>query len=152
MSSPIYNLVVEAPGTSPRYYQLGAKVIGIGREDRNVVIIEVDAVSSRHCELRRKETTFEIVDLGSTNGTRLNGESVGSSPRELRDGDTLLLGLSVKARFIRVVEISDRVERQPIPPGSLTRKLEREDLSSELMEINPVAAAVAKASRPPTAK
>ena len=33
MSNPIYNLVVEAPGTSPRYYQLGARVIGIGRED-----------------------------------------------------------------------------------------------------------------------
>ncbi len=146
MSKAIFNLVVELPGAPVRYYQLGAGIIKIGRGDKNGIILEEDTVSSRHGELRRTESGFEIADLGSTNGTRLNGESVGAEPRELHEGDILVFGHTVKARYVRVIQICDKAAKEPVPPGSLTRKLERSPAPAR-PAINPVAAAVAKAAR-----
>lgn len=146
MSKAIFNLVVELPGAPVRYYQLGAATIKIGRGDKNGIIIEEDTVSSRHGELRRGGSGYEFVDLGSTNGTRLNGESVGAEPRELHEGDILVFGHTVKARYVRVIEICDKTAKEPVQPGSLTRKLERGKTPAG-PAINPVAAAVAKAAR-----
>ena len=145
MSKPIFNLVVESPGTVARYYQLSSRTITIGRGERNAIIVGEDAVSSRHGELRQRESGYDFVDLGSTNGTRLNGEVLGAEPRELHDGDLLVLGLTAKARFVRVIEIRDKVEAVTPAPGSMTKKLIRQAPSGPA--INPVAAAVAKAAR-----
>lgn len=140
-SKPLHNLVVELPGSPPRYFQLSASVIRIGRVEGNAIVLEEDAVSARHCELLRTASgAYEVRDLGSTNGTRLNGESIGAETRELHDGDTLLLGVLAKARFVRVHEIRDRVDPAPSAAGSVTMRLERP-------AINPVAAAVAKAAK-----
>lgn len=145
MSKPIFNLVVESPGSAPRHYQLSARTISIGRGERNAIIVGEDAVSSRHGELRQRESSYDFVDLGSTNGSRLNGEVLGSDPRELHDGDVLVLGLTAKARFVRVIEIRDKVEATAPAPGSMTKKLVRQTPTGPA--INPVAAAVAKAAR-----
>jgi pSer/pThr/pTyr-binding forkhead associated (FHA) protein len=145
MSKPIFNLVVESPGSAARHYQLSARTITIGRGERNAIIIGDDAVSSRHGELRQRESGYDFVDLDSTNGTRLNGEVLGQDPRELHDGDILLLGLTAKARFVRVIEIRDKVEATVPAAGSMTKKLVRQTPSGPA--INPVAAAVAKAAR-----
>jgi len=145
MSKPIFNLVVESHGSAPRHYQLSARTITIGRGERNAIIIGEDAVSSRHGELRQRESGYDFVDLGSTNGTRLNGEVIGAEPRELHDGDLLVLGLTAKAHFVRVIEIRDKVEAVTPAPGSMTKKLVRQTPTGPA--INPVAAAVAKAAR-----
>lgn len=140
-SKPLHNLVVELPGSPPRHYLLSAATIRLGRVEGNAIVVEEDAVSARHCELRRTAAGgYEVLDLGSTNGTRLNGEALSGEARELHDGDNLLLGVAAKARYVRVHEIRDRVEPGPTTAGSVTMRLERP-------EINPVAAAVAKAAR-----
>ena len=51
----------------------------------------VDAnVSRRHAEIQPRGDGFVLVDLGSTNGSRVNGVRV--TDRELRDGDELGFG------------------------------------------------------------
>lgn len=140
-SKPLHSLVIELPGSPPRHYLLNAASIRLGRVEGNAIVVEEEAVSARHCELRRTASgAYEIRDLGSTNGTRLNGEALGPEARELHDGDTLLLGLAAKARFVRIHEIRDRVDPAPTAAGSVTMRLERP-------AINPVAAAVAKAAK-----
>jgi hypothetical protein len=47
-------------------------------------------VSRRHAELRQEGATYWIVDLGSTNGTAVNGKRV--DRERLHDGDTITLG------------------------------------------------------------
>jgi len=47
-------------------------------------------VSRKHAEVRLDETGASVVDLGSTNGTRVNGRRVSSAP--LHDGDHIGLG------------------------------------------------------------
>ena len=57
----------------------------------------VDASVSRyHAEIRAKGEGFAVVDLGSTNGTKVNGVRV--TERDLRDDDELSFG-NVRVRF-----------------------------------------------------
>lgn len=51
------------------------------------------AVSRRHAEIRNREGTLVVVDLGSTNGTKLNGEDLApGEERPLADGDEITVG------------------------------------------------------------
>ena len=67
----------------------GAKVV-LGRSKDSDIQVEDANVSRRHAELRREGATWWLVDLGSTNGTELNGKRVQRS--KLDDGDTITLG------------------------------------------------------------
>jgi pSer/pThr/pTyr-binding forkhead associated (FHA) protein len=50
-------------------------------------------VSRRHAVITRRETALNIIDLGTPNGTFLNGQRlVANQPRVLRDGDEVRLG------------------------------------------------------------
>ncbi len=50
-------------------------------------------VSRLHAAIRRDQNTLTLVDLGSVNGTHLNGQRlVPNQPRVLRDGDEIRLG------------------------------------------------------------
>ncbi|MEE8716458.1 MAG: FhaA domain-containing protein [Coriobacteriales bacterium] len=64
----------------------------IGREQSMADLVLNDSnVSRRHAQLTFTGGSWTITDLGSTNGTRVNGQRVSSS--ELHDGDTLTLGI-----------------------------------------------------------
>jgi hypothetical protein len=53
-------------------------------------------VSRAHAAIRRGDETLTLVDLGSVNGTHLNGQRlVPNQPRVLRDGDEIRLGMMV---------------------------------------------------------
>lgn len=146
MPSTLFNLVLELPGSSVRYYQLATDAITIGRGEQNAIIVEEESVSGSHLELARKGEAFTVKDLGSTNGTRLNGESIGKEARELRDGDLLTIGASVKARLVRVIEVTGKQEKPKAESesGTVTRRLKK---SPSRPAINPVAAAVARAAK-----
>jgi len=59
-------------------------------------------VSRVHAAIRRGEETLTLVDLGSANGTHLNGQLlVADQPRVLRDGDEIRLGKLVCHIFFR---------------------------------------------------
>ncbi|MGW0908999.1 FHA domain-containing protein [Streptomyces sp. NPDC002853] len=60
---------------------LPARTVRIGRAADNDLVIDDLVVSRRHAELRvLADGTYEIVDLGSHNGTYLNGQPVGRAP------------------------------------------------------------------------
>ncbi|MBZ0301333.1 MAG: FHA domain-containing protein [Anaerolineae bacterium] len=61
-------------------------------------------VSRRHAMIARRETALNIIDLGTPNGTFLNGmRLVANQPRVLRDGDEVRLGhLVLRISFGRV--------------------------------------------------
>lgn len=59
-------------------------------------------VSRRHAVIRRGEDTLTLIDLGSTNGTHLNGQRlIPHQPRVLRDGDEIRLGKLVFHVFFK---------------------------------------------------
>jgi hypothetical protein len=59
-------------------------------------------VSRRHALIRRGENTLTLIDLGSTNGTHLNGQRLTpNQPRVLRDGDEIRMGRLVFHIFFK---------------------------------------------------
>ncbi len=59
-------------------------------------------VSRNHAMIQRSEDTLTIVDMGSSNGTFLNGQRlVSNQPRVLRDGDEIRFGKLVTRIFFK---------------------------------------------------
>ncbi|MEV6476501.1 FHA domain-containing protein [Streptomyces sp. NPDC051657] len=72
---------------------LPAKTVRIGRDPGNDLVIDDLAVSRHHAELRAlADGAYEIVDLGSHNGTFLNGQPVARGP--VGPGDIVGIGHS----------------------------------------------------------
>jgi len=69
---------------------LSAEPLTIGRATDAMVRLTDTSVSRRHAEVRRTGDGWSIVDLGSTNGTRVNGSPI--TERRLQDGDTITVG------------------------------------------------------------
>ena len=65
----------------------------IGRLPECAVILSDPNASRRHAEIRKRDQALVIYDLGSTNGTLVNGEPVSESP--LVDGDEVTVGETV---------------------------------------------------------
>lgn len=114
-------------------YRLAGERLVVGRDRRAEIYIDNSAVSFAHCVFRWDDESekFSISDLGSTNGTRLNGEPVGEGGVTLNDGDLILLGESVE---LSVIEADEKIveEREPYEP------------EPEGPAINPIASAVAQ--------
>jgi pSer/pThr/pTyr-binding forkhead associated (FHA) protein len=72
------------------FFEHGAS---IGRVDEHDVVLVEPGVSRNHAAIRDDMGVFLLEDLGSANGTRLNGEAV-KEPEVLRDGDYITLGQS----------------------------------------------------------
>jgi hypothetical protein len=75
----------------------GAALV-IGRGDEAGWVIATRGLSRAHAEVRRGWDGVTVVDLGSRNGTRIDGAVLGRAPVELRDGAVLALG-GVAMRF-----------------------------------------------------
>jgi hypothetical protein len=89
----------------------------IGRGDEATwVILDAD-LSRAHAEVRRGWDGVTVVDLGSKNGTRIDGARVGSEPVELHDGAMLALGdLVVRFRDPAERHLSGEPAPRPSPP------------------------------------
>jgi signal transduction histidine kinase len=75
-------------------FELNPRPMSMGRDSSNSIRIHDTEVSRRHAEVRPADDgAYRIVDLGSANGTFLNGETVDQAP--LRTGDQLRLGKTV---------------------------------------------------------
>jgi signal transduction histidine kinase len=76
-----------------KQFELKGGPVTVGRHSANAVPLHDTQVSRRHLELRSSPGGYELIDLGSGNGTLLNGQPVRSAP--LRSGDTIALGQTV---------------------------------------------------------
>ncbi len=83
-------LIEKGPGSGQRYPIDGGRPVSIGRGKRCVIRIDHGWCSREHClvELRDEETW--LIDLGSKNGTSVNGMPV--EERQMMPGDRVILG------------------------------------------------------------
>jgi hypothetical protein len=72
--------------------RVGEDPVTIGRLPECDVVLNDKNVSRRHAEVRKEGDAFVVVDLGSTNGTKVNGAGVQQRP--LADGDEITVGAS----------------------------------------------------------
>ena len=71
-------------------YTVGAAVTVLGRSRRCDIVLTDPNVSRQHAEIRRQDDGFMLLDLGSTNGTRVNRRDV--KQVVLQHGDRIELG------------------------------------------------------------
>jgi hypothetical protein len=72
---------------------LGPEPLTIGRLPESAVMVTDPNASRRHAEIRRVGNDVVLVDLNSTNGTRVNGATI--RERRLADGDQIVIGTTV---------------------------------------------------------
>jgi hypothetical protein len=74
-------------------YSLNAPSIVLGRSTEADILVDDTGVSRRHLEIRTEHGRSTAVDLGSTNGSYVDGHKVSGSA-ELNDGSTITMGRS----------------------------------------------------------
>ena len=104
-------------------FKIERPVASIGRGDQNDVRIVHESVSASHATLVRKGETWFVLDLGSSNGTFVDGLRV-AGERELPAGSTLTLG-TVKLKFQPTIAKSGQGGTQHVGRGELLRRLAR---------------------------
>ena len=114
-------------------FQIPPTVAHIGRNEGNEIVIAHPSISGTHCEIARRGDLLQIHDLGSTNGTKVNGESVrianvyrndiitlGSVPLELQGEDVpqsagpQLEGLDIVPRTTIVITPNSPTTKLPV--------------------------------------
>ncbi|NPA93358.1 MAG: FHA domain-containing protein [Chloroflexi bacterium] len=103
MSQPQYRLVVKSGGVVGTAYALETAEIYIGRDVQNDIVIAEAEVSRRHARLNRQADAYVLEDLGSTNGTFVNGKRL-VAPYTLRPGDEIRIGPHVVLVFEQVFD------------------------------------------------
>lgn len=113
--------------------------LGIGRETDNDIQLLIGGVSRYHAKLEYKNDKWFIRDLGSTNGTKLNG-SIIMEPVPLNNGDVIAIG----EQMFRVDEITPAVKEEPAPAfvfrppegpvSQVTETLKKEEIKEEIKE------------------
>jgi pSer/pThr/pTyr-binding forkhead associated (FHA) protein len=101
-------VITEGPGAGNEYEFEQAAILG--RLDSNDIPVKDAKASREHAKLYKQGSTFAIVDLNSSNGTMVNGESI--TKRVLKDGDEIGIGL-VRMRY----ELSES-EKPAEPKGA----------------------------------
>lgn len=136
MGSGAMLVLEEAPGTAARTWALGAVVTSIGRAPDADVVLADREVSRQHAQIRHEGDRYLLVDLGSKNGTFLNGVRISGALR-LADGDEIRIAPRFRLRFAdseatavaaspagtiaidvaaRVVTVAGRRLDPPLPP------------------------------------
>jgi pSer/pThr/pTyr-binding forkhead associated (FHA) protein len=82
-------VVQRGPGAGSRYL-LDTDLSTVGRHPESDIFLDDITVSRRHVEFRRENDTFRVHDVGSLNGTYLNGDRVDDA--ELQNGDEVRIG------------------------------------------------------------
>ena len=85
-------VIITVPDQTPQPYrfQLDRQAVQMGRGSENDIAINCGSVSVKHAVMERIPGGYQIRDLGSTNGTKLDGERLPVIP--LRDGVSVKLG------------------------------------------------------------
>jgi len=91
MTSQTFQLVMRTGPNPGKAFTLSKSEIVIGRDVNADVVINTAEVSRRHVRLYLDGGIYVVEDLGSTNGTFINGQRL-TTPAPLRSGDIIMLG------------------------------------------------------------
>jgi len=130
---------------------LSGKTVSLGRQSANDLVVAEAGVSRKHAEVFEGEDGFYLRDLGSTNGTRVNGKRISAEPYLLSDGDDILLGASQTPVTFRsptanttlqitlmdaAIELGDEIDKtwtgEAVPPPMDVPALEDSEVHSQV--------------------
>jgi len=83
-------LSIRGPLSATRSHELTDDVTTVGRATTNVIQIESPGTSREHCKIEKAGDIHRVLDCGSRNGTKVNGNKVES--HDLMPGDVIAVG------------------------------------------------------------
>lgn len=104
--------------------QLAGELV-IGRSSELDMVLVEDMVSRKHAKLSLAPGQIAIADLGSTNGTFVNGEKVKRAV--LKEGDRILIGTSI----LKLVSVTRAPGTKALDPRAAQQQLERTAAAQE---------------------
>ena len=84
-------LIVSQPGQRSHSVEVAGPSVSVGRRPDNTICLADANVSKYHAVIEWREDAYWVSDLGSSNGTSVNGEPL-AAPRRLRNNDLVSLG------------------------------------------------------------
>ncbi len=115
------------------YLAIDRSVVVIGRDESAQIQIPLSAVSRAHAQIERTGHGYVLRDLGSRNGTWVNGVRIDRDGCPLRDGDEIVVGGVEHLRFL------DPMATPAAPPiGRLTGVWIDPDSGSVWVDAQPV--------------
>ena len=113
---PQYQLVVRRGPRAGETFELKSQTVIIGRDSTADIIINDPEVSRNHCRLIL-DRSYYLQDLGSTNGTFIDGQRLGGEPVRLANGQIIQLGSNVTLLH-QEIETSDAIYSTRVQPGA----------------------------------
>jgi adenylate cyclase len=87
----MWQIIINGPGYFDTAYDLPEGTTTLGRADENDIVLSGDLVSRKHARIHARGDALDFEDLGSRNGSRLNGQPLlGVVP--LKVGDSVSVG------------------------------------------------------------
>lgn len=99
MSEKIYQLVMQEGPKPGQAFDLVSGTMVIGRDALADIIIVDPEVSRQHVEIVETDAGHRLKDLGSTNGTFVNGRRVTDKPVDLEPGQAIKLGGTIVLHY-----------------------------------------------------
>ncbi|MGE0712189.1 MAG: FHA domain-containing protein [Planctomycetota bacterium] len=127
--TPSFRLAVSLPNTHVGDFEFAQDEVVIGRESTCDVPLDSPVISRRHAIIRRHESLFALIDLGSGNGTFLNGKKV-EGLTLLNDGDGVSIGkyrLRFQADTDAGFDLGGQLSADAMELGGMTLRLTPED-------------------------
>jgi pSer/pThr/pTyr-binding forkhead associated (FHA) protein len=128
-------VTITVPDKTPQPYrfQLDRQSVTLGRGSENDIAIDCGSISVKHAEMLRVEGGYELRDLGSTNGIKLDGER--KEVIRLRSGIGVKLG-DVSFDFLLSDEELDILAREN-PGADASNRPESSDRTIDLPPLKP---------------
>lgn len=98
MASQTYQLVMHKGPNPGKIFELVQDELTIGRDITNRIVINDPEVSRKHARLALQSGAYVIEDLGSTNGTFVDGQRL-IGPHMLRPGETIMFGEKISLEY-----------------------------------------------------
>lgn len=95
MASNLYKLSVRRGPEEGQSFPLSKDSVTIGRDPMVDIVLSDPEVSRQHARLTHEEEGFLIQDLGSTNGTFVDGRRLGGEPVRISTGTVITMGSNV---------------------------------------------------------
>jgi DNA-binding response OmpR family regulator len=99
MEAKVPRLLLQGGTDKGREILLTGGHLSVGRQEDNDIVIADRLASRRHARLERERGQYYVQDVGSRNGTYVNGQRL-TEPHLLRDGDEIQIGLEFKAVYV----------------------------------------------------
>jgi pSer/pThr/pTyr-binding forkhead associated (FHA) protein len=115
-----FQFVMRSGPTVGKTFPLDAQEVSIGRDAVNIIAINDAEVSRKHARMELRGSAYVIQDLGSTNGTFINGTRV-SGMQVLNPGDTVSFGEGIVLVYESVGDVNATILSSK-PPAATVQK------------------------------